>query len=106
MTKGRTIWYLGGGGGVEKSGKIVCRHKSQKKIVSWKFGQKKKFVVEIDKKYVDQKKHQMVTYIIEKAYDKKYLRRNIKKNCRTLIAKKKDCFLWEVKKKICKQQKL
>ena len=30
----------------------------------------KKFVVEIDEKYVDQKKHQMVTYIIGKAYDK------------------------------------
>ena len=43
----------------------------------------KKFVVEIYEKYVDQKKHQMVTYIIGKAYDKKFLRRNIKKNCRT-----------------------
>ena len=31
---------------------------------------KKKFVVEIDEKYVDQKKHQMITYIIGKAYDK------------------------------------
>ena len=31
----------------------------------------KKFVVEIDDKYVDQKKHQMVTYIIGKAHDKK-----------------------------------
>ena len=40
---------------------------------------KKKFVVEIDEKYVDQKKHKMVTYIIGKAYDKKILRRNIKK---------------------------
>ena len=51
-------------------------------------GRKKKFVVEIDEKYVDQKKHQMVTYIIGKAYDKKILQRNIKKNCRMLIAKK------------------
>ena len=42
-------------------------------------GRKKKFVVEIDEKYVDQKKHQMVTYIIGKAYDKKFLQRNIKK---------------------------
>ena len=49
----------------------------------------KKFVVEIYEKYVDQKKHRMVTYIIGKAYDKKVLQRNIKKNCRTLIAKKK-----------------
>ena len=30
----------------------------------------KKFVVEIDGKYVDRKNHQMVTYIIGKAYDK------------------------------------
>ena len=49
---------------------------------------KKKFVVEIDEKYVNKKKHQMVTYIIGKAYDKKFLQHNIKKNCRTLIAKK------------------
>ena len=30
----------------------------------------KKFVVEIDEKYFDQKKHQIVTYKIGKAYDK------------------------------------
>ena len=42
-------------------------------------GRKKKFVVEIDDKYVDLKKHQMVTYIIGKAYDKKILQQNIKK---------------------------
>ena len=29
------------------------------------------FFDEIDKKYVDQKNHQMLTYIIGKAYDKK-----------------------------------
>ena len=68
-------------------------------------GKKKHFVVEIDEKYVDQKKHQVVTYIIGKAYDKKFLRRNIKKNCRTLIAKK-ICFFLGGKKKVCKQQKL
>ena len=34
----------------------------------------------------------MVTYIIGKAYDKKILRRNIKKNCRMLIVKKKIVF--------------
>ena len=55
-------------------------------------GRKKRFAVEIDERYVDQKKHQMVTYIIRKAYDKKCLRRNIKKNCRTLIAQKKIVF--------------
>ena len=57
---------------------------------------RKKIVVEIDEKYVDQKKHQMLTYIIGKAYDKKkdisFLRQNIRKNCRTLIAKKKIVF--------------
>ena len=44
----------------------------------------------------------MVTYIIGEAYDKKdisFFLRNIKKNCRTFIAEKKDCFLAEVKKK-------
>ena len=55
-SEGRTIWYMEGGG-LEKEG-------------FWKCGQKKKFVVEIDEKYVDQKKHQMITYIIGKAYDK------------------------------------
>ena len=34
---------------------------------------KKKFVVEIDEKYVNQKKHQMLTYIIGKEYDQKKL---------------------------------
>ena len=68
---------------------------------------KKKFVVEIDEKYVDQKKHQMVTYIIGKAHDKKFLRHNIKKKkkCRTLIAKK-SLSSTGGKKKVCKQQKL
>ena len=47
--------------------KIVCRHKSQKKKIVESVGRKKKFVVEIDEKYVDQKKHQMVKYIIGKA---------------------------------------
>ena len=40
------IW--GGGGARIKLKKIVCRYESQEK----------KFVVEIDEKYVDQKKHQ------------------------------------------------
>ena len=47
----------GGGGGAKiKLKKIVCRHESQKKKVCLKCEQKKKFVVEIDEKYVDQKK--------------------------------------------------
>ena len=70
------IW--GGGGARLKLKKIVCRHKSQKKKLL-KMWAEKKFVVEIDGKYVDQKKHQMVTYIIGKAYDRKILRHNIKK---------------------------
>ena len=48
----------------------------------------KKFVVEIDEKCVDQKKHQMVTYIIGKAYNKKFLRRNIKKKLSDVDRKK------------------
>ena len=55
----------------KKLKKIVCRHKSQKKKFLENEGRKKKFVVEIDEKYVDQEKQQMVTYIIEKAYEKK-----------------------------------
>ena len=89
----------GGGGPGKKLKKIVCHHKSQKKKFVENVSRKKKFVVKNDEKYVDQKKKQMVTYIIGKAYHKKCLRRDIKKNCRTLIAKKKDCFLSEVKKK-------
>ena len=71
--------------------KIVCRHKSQKKKFVENGGRKKKFVVEMDEKYVDQKKHQMVTYIIGEAYDKKCLRRNIKKK---IVGR------WSPKKKI------
>ena len=85
------IWG-GEGGGLEKNEKKICRHKNPKKKCVANVGRKKKFLVEIDEKYVDQKKHQMVTYIIGKAYDKKFLQRNIKKNCRTLIAKKKIVF--------------
>ena len=66
----------------------------------------KKFVVEIDEKYVDQKSHQMliVTYIIGKAHDKKksFL---YTKNCRTFLAKK-TLFSCGGKKKVCNQQKL
>ena len=46
-------------------------------------------VVEIDEKYVDREKHQMVTYIIGKAYNKKILRRNIKKKLSDVDRKKK-----------------
>ena len=69
----------GGGGGAEKIEKnSLSPQKSEKKCVA-NVGRKKNFVVEIDDKYVDQKKHQMVTYIIGKAYDKNFLQRNIKK---------------------------
>ena len=92
------IW--GGGGGARlKLKKIVCRHESQKKKVCWKCEQKKKKIVEIDEKYVDQKKHQMVTYIIGKAYDKKFLRRNIKKKLLDVDRQKKSLFSTGGKKK-------
>ena len=60
---------------------------------------KKKIVVEIDEKYVDQKKHQMVTYIIGKAYRKKLLIRNIKKKMSDVDRQKKRLFFLESKKK-------
>ena len=60
---------------------------------------KKKFVVEIDEKYVDQKKHQMVTYIIGKAYDKKFLRHNIKKKLSDVDRQKESLFSTGGKKK-------
>ena len=52
----------------------------------------KKFVFENDEKYVDQKKHQMVTYIIGKAYNKKFLRRNIKKKLSDIDRQEKNLF--------------
>ena len=76
------------------------------KIIGIIRNRKKKFGVEIDEKYVDQKKLQMVTYIIGKAYDKKFLRRNTKKKLSDVDRQKKNCFLSEVEKKVCKQQKL
>ena len=91
------IW---GRGARLKLKKIVSRHKSQKKKVCWKCKQKKKFVVEIDEKYVDQKKHQMVTYIIGKAYDKKFCDKTYKKKLSDVdIAKKKLVFHRRWKKK-------
>ena len=88
------IW--GGGAQIKIEINSLSPQKLEKKFVE-NVGRKKKFVVEIDEKYVDQKKHQMVTYIIGKAYDKKILRRKI---VVCWSPKKK------VKKKVCKQQKL
>ena len=68
------------------------------------WAEKKSLLSKLMKNMLTRKKLQMVTYTIGKAYDKKIIRQNMKKNCLTLIAKKKDCFLSEVKKKICKQQ--
>ena len=76
--------------------KIVRRHKSQKKKFVENVGRKKKFVVEIDEKYVDQKKHQLVTYIIGKVYKQKISSTKHKKKLSDV-----DC-----QKKVCKQQKL
>ena len=67
-----THHLISGGRPRLKLKKIVCRHKSKKKKFAENVGRKKKFVVEIDEKYVDQKKHQKVTYTIGKAYDKIY----------------------------------
>ena len=61
-------------------------------------GRKKKFVVEIAGKYVDKKKHQMVTYIIGKAYDQKILQRNMKEKLSDVNHQKKACFPPGVKK--------
>ena len=69
---------------------------------------KKNFVVEINEKYVDQKKHQIVTYIIGKAYGKNIYfssSTKIKKKIVRRSSQKKDCFFAEVKK-VCNQQKL
>ena len=66
--------------------------KSEKKFVE--------NVVEIDEKYVDREKHQMVTYIIGKAYNKKFLRRNIKKKLSDVDRRKKNFFLSGVKKRL------
>ena len=56
----------GGGGGLEKYETNLSPQKSAKKslLEMWP-------VVVIDEKYVDQKKHEMVTYTVRKAYDKK-----------------------------------
>ena len=49
-----------------------------------------------DEKYVDQKKHQMITYIIGKVYDKKILREKLS----DVDRQKKNCFLSGVKKSL------
>ena len=86
-------------GGLGKYEKKVCRHKSKKRIVE-NVG-KKKIVVEIDEKYVDQKK-QMVTYIIGKAYDKKKVSHFFDKTLKKLS----DVHRKGGKEKVCKEQKL
>ena len=79
------IW---GGGGARKKSLL-------------KMWSEKKFVVEIDEKYVDEKNHQMVTYIIGKAYDK-----NIYFSSATKIKKKLSDVLAEVKKKVATKKNL
>ena len=88
---GRTIWYLGGGGARKLKKKKKIATKVIKKIVE-NVGRKKSLLSKYMKNMLTRKKHQIVTYIIGKAYVKKFLRRNIKKNCRTLIAKKNIVF--------------
>ena len=66
---------------------------------------KKKFVVEIDEKYVEQKNHQVLTYIItdkrESIRQKRYsfLRRNIKKKLSDVDHQRKLLFSRGGKKK-------
>ena len=88
-----------GGWATKKLKKIVCRHKSQKKKFVENVGSKKNLLSKLIKNMLTRKNHQIVTYIKGKAFDQKILRRNIKKNCRTLIAKK-DCFFSQVKKSL------
>ena len=79
--------------------------KTEKKFVE-NVGRKKKFVVEIDEKYVDQEKHQMVAYIIGKAYEQKISLTKHKKKLSVIDRQKKDCFLSEVKKKFASTKTL
>ena len=65
-------------------------------------GRKKKFAVEIDEKYVHQKKApngNVHNQIIGKAYDKKFLRQNIKKQLLDVDRQKKSLFSLGGKKK-------
>ena len=77
---------------------LNMQHVFQKKKIVEIVG-KKKFVVEIDEKYGDQKKHQMVTYIIGEAYDNKFLQQNIKKKLSDVHRQKKSLFSTRGKKK-------
>ena len=64
--------------------------------------EKKSLFIEIDEKYVDQKKHRMVTYIIGKAQQKKHISffwRNIKKKIVGRWSQKKKLFPRGGKKK-------
>ena len=58
------IWR-GGGEARKNMKKSLSLQKSEKKFVE-NVGRKEKFVVKIDKNYVDQKKLQIVAYIIDK----------------------------------------
>ena len=85
--------------------KSLSPQKSEKKLVE-NVGRKKKFVVEIYEKYVDQKKHQMVTYIIGKAYDLTFLDETLKKKLSDVDCQIFLLFSLKGKEKVCKQQKL
>ena len=75
----------GGGGARKKLKKIVCRHKSQKKNFVENVGRKRKFVVEIDDKYVDQKKTPNGNI-----HNRESIRRNIKKKLSDVDSQKKN----------------
>ena len=88
-----------GGGPRLKLKKIVWRHKSQKKKVFWKCEQKKKVCCRNWWKICWQETTPNGTYIIGKAYDKEFLRHNIKKKLSDVDRQKKACFPPEVKNK-------
>ena len=91
--EGRTIWYLVGGRLEKNWKKIVCRHKSQKKKFLKNVGRKKSFIdffeIEIDEKCVDQEKPPNANVHNRESIRQKMSSTKHKKNCRTLIAKKK-----------------
>ena len=90
------IW---GGGGVagKKLKKIIYRHKSQKKKFVENAGRKKSLLSKLMKNMLTKKTPNGNVHNRESIRQKNYSTKHKKKNCRTLIAKKKNCFLSEVK---------
>ena len=83
---------------ISGGGSSLSPQKSEKKSFL-KMWAEKKFVVEIDEKYVDQKKHQMVTYIISLSIRKKISSTKHKKKLSDVDRQKKRLFSLGGKKK-------